>query len=410
MSQVHPNIFIFNPTCEYAIANGNENWQANQLLQKMEADLSSLPLFLSKATDYVLVEKLPSSEFISMLQKLSIEIPNFILKGTINNNQLFIDLPKNKLLPWGWSPAIHKFLLPLKESCSNEFKQSPIFSWNPEHREITSRKFAAEILSQIQSTLNTEYILPFEFLPKVCTTINDFEDAINQWENVMIKNPWSSSGRGLQPITKTPVHSKVWEKVMGIVKDQGYAIAEPLLNKVHDLALLFELKNGKVEFIGTSNFCTNSKGQYEGNYLNGLPSSMENKTKEFVTFIVSEICQPLINAIEKSKMAKNFEGFFGVDSLIYFDDKNQLKINPCLEINVRHTMGFLALRLEKLVHQNQKGMFQTYYKPGASFYNFKKEMEKKHPLNLHEGKIISGFLPLTDANKNSLFGAYILVN
>lgn len=409
MSEEHPNILVFNPTCEYAIANGNENWQPNQLLQKMEADLSLLLIFLSEKTDFVVVEKLPSDEFLVSLQQINIDIPNFILKNAVASNQYFVGLPKNKLLPWGWSPAVHKLLSPLKASCSSEFQQSPIFKWKPVHREITSRKFAAEILKQIQTTLNTDYILPLEFLPKVCTTINDFEAAIHQWGKIMIKAPWSSSGRGLQPISKTPVHPKVWEKVMGIVKDQGYAIAEPLLDKVHDLALLFELKKEKVEYLGISNFCTNSKGQYEGNFLNGLPSTIEKSVSEFIEFVAHKIRQPIINAMETSKMAANYEGVFGIDTLIYTDKSNRLRINPCLEINVRHTMGLLALRIEKLIHQNKTGMYRTYYKPGTSFYTFKKEMEKKHPLKIKRNKIESGFLALTEAKEDSLFGAYILI-
>jgi hypothetical protein len=225
----------------------------------------------------------------------------------------------------------------------------------------------------------------------------------------MIKAPWSSSGRGLQPITKTPVHPKVWEKVMAIARDQGFAIAEPLLNKALDLALLFELKNGKVEYLGTSYFYTNNKGQYEGNYLNGLPDKTDKQTISFAEYTVEVIRQPIIKAIENSKMATLYEGVFGVDTLIYFDQNNNLKINPCLEINVRHTMGLLALRLEKLIQKNKKGVFSTYFQPGNSFYNFKKEMEEKHPLKIVDYKIESGFFALTEAQKDSLFGAFILV-
>ena len=409
MTVFHSDIYLFNPTCEYAIANGNENWQPNRLLQKMEYDLSALPLFFAKKNDFVLVDKIPSPEFIELLVQLGIEIPNFILKNEAINNQQFINLPKNKMLPWGWSPAVHKLLFPFKESCSVEFQQSPVFNRTHEHRKITSRKFAADILNQLQTKITADYILPVEFAPKVCITQNDFETCILQWGKVMVKAPWSSSGRGLQPITKTPVHPKVWEKVMGIVKEQGFAIAEPYLNKALDLAFLFVLKKGKVDLLGISNFCTNKKGQYEGNWLNGLPRTLEKRVLEFADFVIREIRQPLINTIENSEMAIFYEGVFGVDTLTYFDENQSLKINPCLEINVRHTMGLLSLRLEKIIKQNKKGVYRIYYQPGTSFYTFKKEMEIQYPLRISENKIESGFFAVTDADKDSLFGAYILV-
>jgi hypothetical protein len=409
MALPHSDIYLFNPTCEYAIANGNENWQPNRLLQKMEYDLSTLPLFFAKKNDFVLVDKIPSAEFVELLIQLDIEIPNFILNNEAINSQQFINLPKNKILPWGWSPAAHKLLFPFKDSCSAEFHQSPVFSWTTEHRKITSRKFAAELLNQLQSSISADYIIPVEFAPKVCITQNDFETAILRWEKIMVKAPWSSSGRGLQPITKTPVHPKVWEKVMGIVKEQGYAIAEPLLNKALDIAFLFELKNGKIDFLGISNFCTNKKGQYLGNWLNGLPRTLEEGVLEFADFVIREIRQPLTNTIENSEMATFYEGVFGVDTLIYFDENQSLRINPCLEINVRHTMGLLSLRLEKLIKQNKKGVYHIYYQPGTSFFTFKKEMETQYPLRISENKIESGFFAVTDAAQDSLFGAYILV-
>jgi hypothetical protein len=404
-----PNIYLFNPTCEYAIANGNINWQPNRVLQKMEADLSSLPLFLACKNDYVLVENLPSPMFVETLEQLDIGIPNFVLKKDAFNDNRIISQAKNKLLPWGWSPAAHKFLSPLKESCSHGFQRSPVYNWQPAHKEITSRAFALHILEKLQSTISSGSIMPLDALPMICTTQTHFETAIKKWGKVMIKAPWSSSGRGLQPITKTPVHPKVWEKLMSIVKEQGSAMAEPLLKKVLDLALLFEIDKGKVGYLGTSHFYTNNKGQYEGNYLNGLPGSIEKRTLDFADEIAAEIRQPIITAIENSMMATNYEGFFGVDTLIYSDEENKLKINPCLEINVRHTMGLVALRLEKLIAQNKKGVFSTYFVPGKTFFEFKKEMECKHPAKIVDKKIEEGFFALIEARQDTLFGAYIIV-
>jgi hypothetical protein len=122
-----------------------------------------------------------------------------------------------------------------------------------------------------------------------------------------------------------------------------------------------------------------------------------------------EIRQPLINAIETSEMAIFYEGVFGVDTLIYFDETDTLKINPCLEINVRFTMGLLSLLLEKRIYQNKPGTYRTYYQPGTSFYTFKTEMTKKYPLKITENKIESGFFALTEAAEDTLFGAYIFV-
>ena len=385
------------------------NHAPNKILQKMETDLATLPLFLAKSDDCVIVDKIPSILFINSLKKLGINLPHFITKKEVKLNQKFTSLKRDKLIPWGWSPAVHKILSPLKASCSEEFKNSPVFNWQQEHRDLYSKKFASAILKTLLYEYSNEHFIPKNQLTEVCTTQQEIEKLLKKWGKLMIKAPWSSSGRGLQPIIKSFMHQKVWAKLLGIVKEQGYAIVEPYLDKVFDLAFIFELKKGKVIFRGTSYFTTDKKGQYIGNSLNGLLDEVDKTVRNFVETVPAKIIQPLIRTIESSDLAKYYEGFFGVDTLIYNDENGTLKINPCLEINVRQNMGLLSLRLEKLIHPDKKGIYRIFYKPGTTFYQFKKDMEKKYPLKVSNGKIESGFLPLVDASQATLFGAYVLV-
>ncbi len=375
----------------------------------MELDLGVLQLHFSKPKDYILVNKLPSSEFKESLNQLNIKTPNFIQPENIFGNTEFINSPKNRLLPWGWSPAMHKQLSVLKPGCSGEFKKSPVFNWQSESKNLYSKKFARGILETLISDYPDECFIPKDKIPEICTTQKEFECVIKRWGRIMVKAPWSSSGRGLQPIIKSFIHPKVWAKLLGIVKEQGYAIVEPYLDKVLDLAFIFELKNGKVDFYGTSNFTTDKKGQYIGNSLNGLPDDIDKRVVDFVDSIPQKVIQPLTEIIESTDLAKFYEGFFGVDTLVYYDKNGALKINPCLEINVRQNMGLLSLSLEKLIHHNKKGIYRIFYNPGKTFLQFKKEMEKKHSLKITNYKIESGFFPLTEALDSTLFGAYLLV-
>ena len=409
MTSLQPDIYLFNPTCEYAVANGKASWQANKLLQKMESDLATLPLYFTRPNDYVLVDSFPSFSYLSKLSELNVPLANFILKKEATQQNNFLTIPKGKLLPWGWSPAAHKLLEPLKKTCSDEFLTSPVSNWKPQYKELYSRKFAMEILGEISGKIDPGIMIPKELQPTICTSQAEIEMQLIQWGTLMIKAPWSSSGRGLQPISKTPVHPKVWEKIIAIINEQGFVMVEPLLKKKMDLALQFELKNRKVTYLGISRFITDSKGQYMGNYLNGFPDSADQQVKIFAELIPEKVLGPLTTAIENSKLASHFEGSFGVDMLIFQDKSKRLKVNPCLEINVRQTMGLLSLHLEKFISPNKKGMFRTFYKPGSTFFSFKEEIEKKHPLKLCRHQIESGFFPLTDAVPDTLFGAYILV-
>jgi len=402
-----PNIFLFNPTCEYAIANGTGSWQPNRILQKMEADLASLPLFFAQKNDKVIVNELPSESYLNHLHKIGIQTPEFILKKDVisGNTNYRID----KLLPWGWSPAAHKLLATIKANCSAEFKSSPVFNWETEYKDFYSKKFAREILHEIISKYPFEHFIDKSQLTEICTSKEGFETLMEKWGKLMVKAPWSSSGRGLQPIRYKPIHPKVWAKILAMVKDQGYTIVEPYLNKVIDLAFQFELKKGEIRYLGISNFSTDYKGQYNGNSLNGLPDSLEQNVKEFIERVPSLVINPLIEILESSSFANNYEGCFGVDTLIFRDNVGELKVNPCLEINVRHNMGLLCLTLEKFIVPNKKGIYRTWFQPGTPFIKFKKEMEQNHPLVLEDKKIESGFFALTEAKNNTQFGAYLLV-
>ncbi len=400
------HIYHFNPTCEYAVGNGTISWQPNILLQQMESELSVLTSYFAQTSDYILVDNKPSDEFYVRMGNLGIGVPNVITKKEIINFQRQI----NRLLPWGWSPAEHKFLAPLKLKCSENFRNSPVYNWNPEHRDLYSKKFALEILQKVLSEIDLTYMINPNQTARICNTKTEIEVLLKTWGNLMIKAPWSSSGRGLQPITKVPVHEKVWEKILGTIRDQGYLMVEPLLKKAYDLAFQFEMEKGKIRFLGISNFATDNKGQYQGNFLNGIPTELPDEIAKFVLSVPEMILPTLIKILEDSALAKHYEGNFGVDTLIFWDKNQNLKINPCLEINVRQNMGLLSLQLEKFIHQGIKGKYRTFYDPQKTFFEFVREMEIQFPLMISNQKIMSGFFPLTDFDKNTMFGAYILVN
>ena len=226
MKENFPDIYLFNPTCEYAVANSHPTWQPNFLLQKMEEDLGTLPLFYANQNDVLLMNNPPTEEYIIHLKKAGITAPIFFRLKDLPKDKAFLMAPKNKLLPWGWSPAAHRLLIPLKQSCSGEFKSSPVADWRPEYREIYSKRFAADILKKLLPLIPGDMALPPQLMPEICKSRDEIEILINRWGKLMVKAPWSSSGRGLQKITKFPVAPKVLEKLLGIINDQGYAVIE----------------------------------------------------------------------------------------------------------------------------------------------------------------------------------------
>ena len=362
-----PDIFFYNPTCEYAIANGSPSWQPNKLLQKMESNMATLPMFFAEQNDFVLVDRIPSESFLENFCMLGLSVPDFITKEDAFSQTDFLNIPKGKLCPWGWSPSVHRLLHVFKNSCSAEFQNSPVFNWKPELKDFYSRRFSMSVLESFISEYHSEITIPKGLTGEICYRIDQLEMLLGKWGKLMVKTPLSSSGRGLQPVTITPVHPKVWEKVLGIIGEQGFVVAEPLLNKVADMAFEFEMKDKKIEFVGFSHFITDKNGRYLGNYLNGMPEEYNDQLKYFIESASNKIVPQLISILQKTQLSSYYEGFFGVDTLIFSDETGCLKINPCLEINLRRNMGLLALTLNTLIDEGKKAIFSTFYSLESNF-------------------------------------------
>lgn len=364
--------------------------------------MANLPQFLCQPKDIVIVQNHPSAQLINLLSEAGFVLPQFRKlndPGTANNF--------NRLCPWGWSPATHQLLKHIIPLCSKEFLSSGVAEWKPEHRELYSRNTALQFLQTLLSEYKEKSFIGQEYLPRICKSIEEVEQVANQWEQLMVKLPWSSSGRGLQPVTKFPLHQSVRQRISGMLKNQVEVFVEPLLEKVFDLGFLYEVTSDEVKWLGPSLFFTDEKGQYKGNYLNGLPSDISDELTFFIKDVLEILPSIHINLLKRAEIRKLYQGPIGIDTLIYRSIDGKLKINPCLEINWRFTMGHVALNLEKYLHKETKAIFRTYYDNKKSFSIFARENIHNQPLKLSDGKIASGFIPLTDFSEGSIFGAYL---
>lgn len=403
------DLYLFNPSCDFAIANSSPFWQPNHLLRSMEKDLDTIPAFLARENDFVIVYELPPESYLQTIARLGIRNRRFITHNELKYKSEKFLLPVGRLLPWGWSPAAHRLLQPVKIFCSGDFRQSPVSEWNPDHKEMYSKKFASTLLEKIIKDNPNPYLLSETHLSVTCETISEIEKYLLNQDQIMIKAPWSSSGRGLQKITKKPVHTAVWQRIGGMIKDQGYVLAEPLVEKLVDLAFEFSIDKSAARFMGISYFSTDMKGQYNGNYLNGPPASITPEMTEFLSNHSDWLVKKLLEEIEKSILPNNYEGFLGIDGLIFKDHEQNLRINPCLEINLRFTMGILAMHLEKLIDPEKKGTFRLFFQPGRNFKDFVDSMTGRYPPVFENERLVSGFFPLTNFGNSTQFGSYLLI-
>ena len=399
------NIYYFNSTCELAVANGSFSYQPPLILQEMENDLASLPFLFGNETDFVLTENIPSAEFQQKMKLVGFDLPRFCNLAEL---EAMPDGSFDAIYPWGWSPAAHFKLKNLKEKCSDEFKISPVFEWKENHQLLFERSTALDFLTGILNDNPPDWFIRKEFAGKKVAGCEEIELLLDKHSPLVLKAPLSSSGRGIQILRKSKLNTSNKQWISGVLKQQKYLITEPFLDKLTDLSFQFRiLSENRIEYLGFSLFETNTNGQYQGTYLHPeLNRFVPDEETTLLRKMIESTAEILGHALEETNYMSDHRGFMGIDALI-FRQGGKLKIQPCIEINSRMNMGILAMLLEKRIHPEATGKFELFYGKSGEFEHFTQEQQLRRTLEFKDGKLFSGFVPLTEPGGQNKFGAYI---
>ena len=322
-----PDIYHFNPTCELAVANGSTNYMASAKLRRFEEELSFLPGLIAQPADIVLSARQPDQEYVDLLTKAGFVLPTFQAAENLLSEAANLATELGFLFPWGWSPAAHKQLLPLKSRCCPEFLSSPIAQWKDIHRELYSRKAALAILSNIVKSKKFYNCLSEVDLPEICTTHEQINLLQHKWGKVVVKAPWSASGRGLQILRPDEYNQTNREVISGFIKQQGYVVVEPWHDNLLDLSFqFFSDGKGGIANKGFTTFTTDRAGRYRGNHIQELPPDLEPLLKEFLLANSSEIQKTLGEKLAASDYSTEYFGWLGVDAMIFKSEEGILKI------------------------------------------------------------------------------------
>ncbi len=406
-----PNIYFFNPTCELAVANGSASYMAPVHLRKFENELCTLAGILARPNDIVLVDQLPNQQFTDQLAGAGFHQPAYRNRDAVLSDSKFLSDTRGFLFPWGWSPAAHKLLWPLKTGCCIEFLSSPVAEWQDIHRELYSRKSSLAILSIIVDSNISNNMITYNDFPEICTSHDQIISLQRKWGKVVVKAPWSSSGRGLQVLRNDEYNQTNRQVINGYFKQQKFVVAEPWYDKVLDLSFQFySYGNGTIEYKGLTSFSTDQAGHYTGNYIHELPVDLRPELKEYLEGTIPELRKILHQLLMSSDYSKAYYGWIGVDTLVWKSSDGKYKFHPCLEINCRFTMGAVALSLREHLAEDATGEFRIFHGKEGEFQQFCDEKLKKEPLICDNGKMMEGFLPLSPAEKDGNFGAWISIS
>jgi hypothetical protein len=235
------------------------------------------------------------------------------------------DYDITEVYPWGWSRAIVHELL--KAGVRRE--AMPSDEWICNIKNLSSREFAARIQQELK--LNVA----------VCQTWEQVELFVRKHGRSVMKTLWSSSGKGLMMTDAN--NARAWME--NAVARDGAVVCELWMDKELDFALEFYIyKDGTPVYEGLSIFNTAATGRFLGQDCRS-----ESKRKQLLlTKVEEEELNTLIEWWRSRLMSSDIRAFgyygpMGIDMLV----DSAGRINPCVEINWRMTMGHVSIWCDK---------------------------------------------------------------
>ena len=156
----------------------------------------------------------------------------------------------------------------------------------------------------------------------------------------MLKAPWSCSGRGVFKAA-APLPEAVRRRVERILEKQGCIAAEPFYHRIKDFALEFDaLADGTISYQGLSHFTASSSGAYGGNLI-APQTVLLAKIGEPLPTLLPQLIETCTAAL-KTLLEGKYCGPLGIDMML-IRMGGAVRLHPCVELNLRRTMGHVAL-------------------------------------------------------------------
>ncbi len=240
-----------------------------------------------------------------------------------------------EIVPWGWDRGIAGIL-----TGANPLHARLIPSGTRlrEIRKMSSRVFAAEevlprVLSAVPGLVGRMEVFS--------GTGRELAELVRERKQLVLKSPWSCSGRGVRFVRGEMTDNDAgW--AANVIGKQGCILVEPLYDKALDFSMEFRAdeKSG-TEYLGLGIFETGPGGAYRKNTV----ATEEDKLRIVEKHVPPETLLKVRNAVvgTTSRLFRDrYTGPFGVDMMVVRTGETT-GVHPCVELNLRYTMGHAAL-------------------------------------------------------------------
>lgn len=233
--------------------------------------------------------------------------------------------------PWGWSEDARRQFM----SAGVETDALPTSEAIASLRMLSHRRSSIAILSG----LGRDDLLPREVTDPSLVLQLEAEEP-----GRFLKSPWSCSGRGVFCARGLPP-KVLAEKAAGIIHRQGSVMVEHGVDKVAEFGALYEChpEEGAC-FRGLSMFLTEPRGAYLGNIV-ALQSHFLDRIESLGLLSDVETVTRQLEGVLTQLLDGRYDGWLGIDMMAYNDCNGITRLHPCIEMNLRMTMGVVAMKI-----------------------------------------------------------------
>ena len=376
-----PGIFYFNPYAEQFMAAG-PGFTPNKRQSAFETDLESLPMFLCRSDDVVLMRREPSVDFLVTLKQAGIELPQIetLKDGKIARKSELLDRKIGFLKPWAWSPDAISLMKPLMPQLTRP--APPVGGgWDAQLRPLFGKDWSAHRLREfLENEGESNWLSPMIAVGQVVTDADHALAVIDRLKQsghsrVVVKSIYGSAGGNMLRLWEESLSEPQVSRIHNMLKREKQLLIEPWLDRLADFSVQWEVDDTGLRKVGWTHMRVDARGQYQGTlclpaFTRGFSPELARFAHEGETDRVIKLYDRLAECLEPMLVDRGFKGPIGIDAAIYRDREGRPRLKPIIEINPRYTMGRVALELNRHSAPGCAGKLHIVSMPDLKLSNF----------------------------------------
>ena len=327
-----PTLLLFNPDSDLALASGDAHYTPPASAVAMTRDMEHFPQLWARPDDIILLAdgQLTDAEGNTLALPLTAVAPTL-----------------TAVRPWGWNALLLNRLRTLRLPGHLLPTDAQLASY----RAYASRHTAVRLLAGLRASWPDAFARGGGLVGHSAWCVSDagVQDAVGRFGPSVLKAPWSGSGRGVRFIPTGVCCPKDEAWIRKILRQQGGVEVEPLYARRQDFAMEFMAYHGTVCYEGLSVFDTTPAGVYGGNLVAPEHIREARLARMIPVTLLHEVRSRLLHLLNASQLPEWYSGPVGVDMMVVEGGL----LHPLVELNLRATMGWVAVQLARKLADGQ---------------------------------------------------------